>query len=329
MTRCYWCGELLTGPNRTKEHIILRAFGGRLGSYELLCRKHNSEFGETIDATLSKQIPLATLLNVDIQGGEPQPVLLKTKRGKGFHVDRNLKPQDQHPKYENDGITKRLYARSVSEARAHLKRFLSKEEIEERLKNIRWIETPINEPLHHEFDLIQGEAYLSIFKTAIDFFLINGGLPHDIHYALYCLSGKSGLNNFIKYYYPESAQAQLKNGEISHKIYLKADPVTGLCYCYMELFSVHCFVAILSRAYNGQAIECCYEYDLINIRRVASNFAIPLTRDEVESFKFPGDETTEPGYFNRLKRAYDIRGIKMEITKRKDLNKNDGSNENE
>lgn len=58
---CYYCGIELTQENRTREHIIPEALGGRLTSSEILCRTHNSILGRTVDIQLFERLKFAAV----------------------------------------------------------------------------------------------------------------------------------------------------------------------------------------------------------------------------------------------------------------------------
>ncbi len=314
--KCYMCQEEITPSNKSEEHIILRSFGGRLSSYALLCQSCNGRFGNGIDSELYKQIPLPTLLKVSLQHGELQKVLLKKKNGIGFWVNDKLKPSQQHPTVIKDGKSLKYYARSIQEARKKFKEFYPNKTEGDFVDTIKWIDTIIDEPLFFNYDLIQNDAYLSICKTAVNYFLYCGGDIRQVEYARFFLTGRSYLNNLVKYYYRDELNSHLLEKEISHTLYLKCNKELGLCYFYIELFSVHCFLVILNRNYFGEDIEEIYSCDLDSGKKLNKEFSLSISRSEIDGFTFPGDSYTEDGYFKRLKRAYDIKGIEMQISKR-------------
>ena len=62
---CYACGKEITPSNRSDEHIIPNAIGGRLKSKSLLCKQCNSDFGDSIDSELSRQLNhIGNMLNI-------------------------------------------------------------------------------------------------------------------------------------------------------------------------------------------------------------------------------------------------------------------------
>ena len=64
--RCYYCGCVITDENRSEEHIIPNALGGRISSTNLLCDPHNNELGGNIDAELIAQLGhFAAIIDVE------------------------------------------------------------------------------------------------------------------------------------------------------------------------------------------------------------------------------------------------------------------------
>ncbi|MGF1718381.1 HNH endonuclease, partial [Photobacterium chitinilyticum] len=50
MSYCYLCGHAIKLEDKSDEHIIPNALGGRLKSDRVLCEKHNNELGTSNDA---------------------------------------------------------------------------------------------------------------------------------------------------------------------------------------------------------------------------------------------------------------------------------------
>ena len=62
MSKCYLCGQELNNKNKTIEHIIPNALGGKLKTKEILCKACNNSMGETIDNNLVKFFEFANVL---------------------------------------------------------------------------------------------------------------------------------------------------------------------------------------------------------------------------------------------------------------------------
>lgn len=84
---CYLCDTPITAENKTTEHIILNAIGGRLKAGYLLCRSCNSTAGHRADAALAKQLEVLTaLLGIERERGDI-PVLKGGKSEDGKEYD--------------------------------------------------------------------------------------------------------------------------------------------------------------------------------------------------------------------------------------------------
>lgn len=67
---CYNCGTTLNQKNRSAEHIIPNAIGGKKKAYNLLCSACNKHYGQTIDQVLANQLgPFGYLLNIPLDRG--------------------------------------------------------------------------------------------------------------------------------------------------------------------------------------------------------------------------------------------------------------------
>lgn len=308
---CIRCQEALTIQNKSDEHIILDSLGGRLRSYHVLCVSCNTAWGETFDAELANQIPLATLLNIPLHRREPRKIYLQSNSGEEVYVDKNLKATLAKPKID---IGKSYEYSTDKEAKKALVSLSSKYP-DKKIQRSEVFRT-WTEPFSPQYDLIQGSAFKSIIKTAAEFFVCQNGNLSDIEYVCWFLNRPSQPNNLIRYHYNEKFDKYLQEKEISHTIVCDADPEKRIALCYIELFAVHCFLVVLNYNYHGPTIKATYSYDLLNQSELAKSIEIDLSKEDVASLHFPGDEATEKAFFVRLKRAYAIRGVKMSTSKR-------------
>lgn len=58
--KCLLCKKELDDKNRSVEHIVPNAFGGKLKSSKIFCKKCNSSLGSSIDASLTKNLLFLT-----------------------------------------------------------------------------------------------------------------------------------------------------------------------------------------------------------------------------------------------------------------------------
>jgi len=94
MANCYSCGTALEGQKRSFEHIINNSIGGHDGSFDLLCKKCNEDFGSTIDSELGGQLgDIAALLNIKRDRASAEPVIeMISESGKVKKVGLGMKP---------------------------------------------------------------------------------------------------------------------------------------------------------------------------------------------------------------------------------------------
>ncbi len=68
--QCYSCNVTLNKRNKSVEHIIPNAIGGKRKAYNLLCKSCNEHFGKTIDNVLAAQLGrFGFLLNIPLDRG--------------------------------------------------------------------------------------------------------------------------------------------------------------------------------------------------------------------------------------------------------------------
>ena len=119
-TKCAFCGEELTEKNRSREHIIPNAIGGRKTVANFLCRTCNNETGRKWDTVLTKQLAsLSTLLGISRSRGKIQPfeVMVSDGNARIQHPDGRLtlKNPTFNVTPDDGGISVHLHARNRDE----------------------------------------------------------------------------------------------------------------------------------------------------------------------------------------------------------------------
>lgn len=313
---CWFCSEEITEVNKSWEHIIPNCLGGRLRSNDLLCKNCNNELGHTLDDMLCQQIYLPTILGITRQRGPiPDRVRVSSDSGKAYLIDKELTPINEklEKSISSDGeIT--FYVRSEEEARIILKSSkrskLSKEKIEQKVKELNWEGHQIEKPVFFEQDIIQGEsAFKAVYKIGINYFIYSGVEHRFIEHCIRSLTEPKAHNNFITYYYLDKKIREFEENEISNLLFLRANPKEGIAYCYIELFSVHCFLVILNYLYSGNEISRAYCHDPVQNQTIEKQVDLELTREEVLNLKFPPCELNQDAFNKRLDRVFKIAGI--------------------
>jgi hypothetical protein len=283
MAKCAFCPEELTAENRSKEHIFPNAIGGRLWSYELDCAKCNSEFGADCDDALAKDMnPLANILGIERDRGEPQPIE-GMMQGKKVRMDASGKPEFAQPEHDEkkDGnkVQISIKARGLSEARKMLNGYARKYPInvDEVMKSVQVQQ----EYSSIEFKFTHGGAdtFRAVAKMAY-LFLKYKRPAHALDRAAVLIETIRGTcEDKSVTYLPGDLIVDPAPGQVLHSIVIKSYPTERLLVAYVELFSVFTFVVLLSED-CGEVVFEHYVFDPVERQEVASpQFQLPnMTR---------------------------------------------------
>lgn len=275
MAKCVFCKVELTAENSAKEHIIPNAIGGRLKSSSLDCLKCNSEFGEDCDSALAKDMnPLATILGIERERGEPEPIA-GVMQGKKVWLDAEGRPEMSKPEHEvkTDGKTTeiKVKARSMGEARRMIEGLARKHPInvDEAMKAARVQQEYLPEPIEFKFAHGGDDTFRAVAKIA--FLFLRHKLP------TLAIERETELIESIKGTRENRSVSFLSGdrivdpapGQVLHSIVIKSYPVERLLVAYVELFGVFTFVVLLSEN-CGQDIFEHYVFDLIERQEITS-----------------------------------------------------------
>ncbi len=177
MSKCYRCDVDITPENKTVEHIIINACGGRLKSKDLLCKNCNSIFGNTIDKALAEQTNVfSNLLAIERERGEPQFIKAKLGiTGEEYNLlyDGNAKLSKPVviKTVERDQANVSIRARDVKELKQIIEGFKRKNpkiDVGEVLKNAVITKKYFDEPLDIKGEIGGEEIFRSITKSALN-----------------------------------------------------------------------------------------------------------------------------------------------------------------
>lgn len=281
MAKCVFCKVELTAANSAKEHIIPNAIGGRLKSSNLDCLKCNSEFGEDCDRALAKDMnPLANILGIERDRGEPQPIE-GLMQGKKVRLDAEGKPEMAEPAHEvkTDGNTTKISvkARSMDEARRMIEGLARKHPInvDEAMKAARLQQEYLPEPIEFMFSHGGDATFRAVAKIA--YLFLRHKLPAlaiDRETDL-IESIKGTRENRLVSFLPGDRIVEPVPGQVLHSIVIKSYPAERLLVAYVELFGVFTFVVLLSEDCDQDIFEY-YVFDLIEREGVVSaRFRLP------------------------------------------------------
>jgi hypothetical protein len=311
MSHCYVCGTEINETNKTEEHILLNAIGGKLKSTTLLCKQCNSEFGEDIDSELAKQLnPICNMLNIKRDRGEPQPIQATIKTtGEHISLDPGGKPVMLKPKIEetkvNDGTIRfSISARNEQQARQILKGFQRKYknlDIDKVLATTEKRRTYLDDQVTFSVVIGGEKAFRSICKTAVNFYIYDNGDRRNISHLLDYIKYGNG-NNPLWYCYLDTEVINKQPKDILHSIVLVGNQAEKILYAYIELFNAIKFIVLLNDNYIGRDIYTSYCYDVIGRNRVARSVNLDLNREQVKGIiqteKDPTDDLLDE--YNKL-----------------------------
>ncbi|WP_430933296.1 30S ribosomal protein THX [Saccharicrinis sp. 156] len=316
---CYVSKEKLTKANKSLEHIIPNAFGGKLKSFHLLNSYWNEKFGKTIDKTLIKQVPLPTLLSVNRDRGQNPKIAAYSKGGNKYLIGENSSVEQRPSKpiqttLENGKISIKFIKGQEDGILRSLKKNNPDINIDEIRKQIKWDNSKKEVEIFFEnkFTAITGkDAFRAITKIIVNFYVFSTNEITEVADASLFIKGDFEWNNKIKYYYPNNKNIHsLGRDEVSHLIYIKGNQKEKLLIGYLELFSTYNFLIILNDDYNGRNVEFSYCYDLTSDREIKKGISLILTKPEVDKMNFPQDHNTESEFQKKVDRLMKIKGMK-------------------
>ena len=306
--KCYVCDIEITPKNETDEHIILNSAGGRLKSKELICKKCNTDFGESIDAILAKQLNnLANMLMIKRHRGEPQPIIGEVQStGEKYVLDVGGKPKLAKPTIEKtvDGNRTNISvtARSEKELKEILTGIAKKNpqfNVEEAIKSAQWHKEYLDEAVHFQNIIGGDEAFRAVCKCATNYFIHNQGDPLQIKHLVPYIKGEV-QKNVVWFHYQDNLY-ELKPDECFHILHLVGNQQEKILYCYVDYFNTYKYLVLLNDNYQGENIKHTYVFDLVNIAPIQREANIDYDKNTL--IDFFANKDAKP--FERVKKSFD------------------------
>lgn len=304
---CYVCSKKITSQNETLEHIIINAAGGKLKSNRLICQDCNTKFGNDIDSALAKQInPLANMLMIKRERGEPQPIIATRKStGEKYVFEVGGKPSLIKPiiekSIEDNKINFSISARSEEELKTILKGISKKNkslDISEALKSAKWQEEYFNDQFHFKNEVGGKDVFRAVCKCAINYFIYKRGNPNQIHQLIPYIEGKED-GNFVWLHYKDNLY-DLTPDESFHAIQLIGDSKERILYCYVDYFNSYKYLVLLNENYTGHTMKETYCFDVINTKPIKRDVKANYNRETLLDFFINKD--TNP--FEAIKESF-------------------------
>ncbi|MFZ5583530.1 MAG: HNH endonuclease [Pseudomonadota bacterium] len=270
--KCALCDDPLNEKNRSKEHIIPNAIGGRKKTTAFICKTCNNTRGERWDSELAKQLNwLSLAIGISRERGEPPKQLVETIEGDKYWLlsDGSFTPEKSSYAEEDQGDTIKISmtAKTIEEARARLKgvsRKYPKLDLEKALNELQIKTDYLDSPLHVSLSLGGPDAGRSLVKTAFAFASACGVAHSECGKALqYLLDESLDVNPFGFSYLSDFIQNRPKE-KIFHCVSLHGDTKTQKLWSYIEYFGIFRVVVLLSDNYLGPYKSETYTIDPID-----------------------------------------------------------------
>ncbi|AUC75781.1 hypothetical protein [Olleya sp. Bg11-27] len=143
------------------------------------------------------------------------------------------------------------------------------------------------------------EAFKSIAKTAINFYIHKGGDRVNIKHLLPYLEGNKELD-IVWMHYPDKDIYIPDKDEASHVLKVVGDSKEKVLYAYVELFNLHNFIICLNDSYNGIDIDFDYIFNVHNYEVKENKTCLKLSRNELIDLFINKD--AKP--FEKIKKRY-------------------------
>lgn len=306
--KCYICDIDITTDNETDEHIIINAVGGRLKSKKLICKKCNSDFGETIDGILAKQLnSMANMLMVKRHRGEPQPILgEKVSTGEKYLLDVGGKPKLSKPTINKTVDREKTNISITARSEEELKKFLTgiakknpHFDVEDAMKSAKWREEYFDEALHFQNEIGGLEVFRAVCKCATNFYIYSKGDSTQIKHLIPYIKGEE-TKEVVWLHYQDNLY-ELKPSECFHIIHLVGNSKERVLYCYVDYFNTHKYLVLLNDNYIGQDIRQTYFFDLINVTPIERE--VTMHYDRATLLDFFTNKDAKP--FERVQKSFD------------------------
>lgn len=289
--KCALCPDTLSAKNKTKEHIIPNAIGGRKKTTGFICNVCNNKLGEDWDADLAKQLNWFCLaVGINRERGESPKQIVQTIEGDKYWLlnDGSFTPEKSSYSEEDLGgkIKINLTAKTIEEAKQRLKgiaRKYPKFDVEKALSELEVTTNYLDSPLHVSLSLGGPNAGRSLVKTAFAF-ASECGVPHaQCEKALeYLLNPEAEAIPFGFAYLSDLVEGRPKD-RIFHCVSLHGDPKKKRLWSYIEYFGLFRIVVLLSERYAGSYRNEIYTIDPVDGERIAVKVNPQISEEEFSS----------------------------------------------
>ena len=264
---CVLCGNSASGANRSREHIIPKALGGRWTVSGFTCLNCNIKAGDTIDKALAKSFEDMIRL-LEISRENPLPLSRRVHRLSDGTPVRTLSSNRAElaypiiPKEITQGS--QIVARSMDELRHIIQTMNDRRnagiDVGATMRHAMPSSRYVNEAIRHEAGAWGMDEYRSLVKSALAMAFRAGVDTHSAELAVAYLT-ESVPTACVFQYYKKDLMNLREFGMPINCVSVKGDPTTRELIAYVEIFGMLRTVMRLSKEYDGGLVECHYAFN--------------------------------------------------------------------
>lgn len=255
MKFCYLCGDKLNNQNKSVEHVVCNALGGRLKSNDLLCRNCNNETGFLENELIKKFMFFITSFEVERDRGNIPNFKATLENGKkvnikpGFFIEKPVNCEIELDKF-------RISAPNLAKAKNHLlkmKRKYPNINVEDALSKAIESEEYLNEKLFFDLSL-NDSALKAVIKMIVNYSLYCDIWGNKLSECINCI--KTYKEGILRVYTGEDFYSN--GNDVISSIAVIGCKDKKQIIGYLQLFSFYKFVILLDDKFSGLDFEKNY-----------------------------------------------------------------------
>ena len=285
---CILCErDALSKANRTREHIIPNAIGGRKTVTGLICKSCNSQTGASWDAKLARQLELlGTIVGTSRQHGKPARVTAETLHGSKVRIGQGGMATIGHVMVEKaeteEGTVYTILAPSKQESLKTEAEIIKKDRRRNGPDRNVWRRDIGQVFGRDEFLPVGGfggiEVERSVLKSALALVFDAGVDPHRCHLAREYLLKEDAERCFRHHYSPgRDLVIDRPLGVPFHCLCVRGCGETSSIVGYVELYGRYRAVLCLSRTCLGKDFKRTYAINPVNGEEITVSVDLDLS----------------------------------------------------
>lgn len=280
MAKCYLCGSQITNFNKSKEHIIPNAIGGKLVSYDIWCSSCKDFYGN-IDTNITEPLkPIASMLDILRNRGENQSFSATGADGIKLIIDPGGGAYIRHPSVKEKKLDDKTEISISVGGRTH----------KERLKNLKKIlkgkqrkHPQITDNLIDEFlkkaksekaypDHTQAQYpqltlggddnFKAATKIGLHICLYHYGKPKNIEEIKNYI--KKGETSYERVWFSFDYCPFIESEIVANSYVLEGNKSERILFVYLDFLSIYPLIVLLDNDYDGPTFVQSYEHNIID-----------------------------------------------------------------